>query len=634
MSKVFSYRPDIDGLRAIAVLLVIFYHAKFSLLSGGFIGVDVFFVLSGFLITIILYKEAEQQRFSFASFYLRRIRRLAPALVTLLLCCAAAASWLLFPNDFELFSRSMAHSFIATNNFFMWDKLGDYFSPRSDLMPLMHTWSLAVEEQFYFIWPAMFILMYKRLTPIRFIHVNTALLFIFFALSVYLTRTDSHSAYFLLPARAFELMMGALLAIVFTQLPRLSSNINHALSLLGIILVITPALLLTHESLFPGLNAFWPCLGAVLLIISGKDKERLGAVNQLLTLKPIVFIGLLSYSLYLWHWPIFAFMQYLGLELTGIERIGALALTFILSYLSWRFVEQPFRKANIPTLKIAMTRIMLPSFIVITTIYLAIDGEDGFPGRFKNLTELDKRTNAPGYVRRHCIRGLKVGNVDDCWLGVKKDNIDGMLIGDSFANHSYAFMDVFAKDADLYIHDSAAVGVPVLSNLEPKYYQPEYAQKRLEYALQFENIYLAACWDCYNGKENPNYDYIIESIGKIIDKGLTVYLIYSLQATTNQHLHQLRLSKAHENAFFHSFEKRLTRQKRGKNHLVEEILRKYPSIIEVNMNDILCDDNYCNTILDDTIIYQDHNHLNIPGSTLVAEKYLKKFGNPFKKPTQ
>lgn len=633
MSNLFKYRSDIDGLRAIAVLLVLLFHAKFSFISGGFVGVDVFFVISGFLITVIIQKEVLQNRFRFKTFYLRRIKRIAPALITLLVITTIPAYLFLFPSDFEVFARNLIHAFLTTSNFFLWQNTGGYFSPNTDLFPLLHTWSLAVEEQFYFIWPALFILLVKitkqaHLGKICFIACIGLL-----GLSIYLANTSPHSAYFLLPARAFELMMGAVLAINYAHLPATSQRANHFLSLLGLSLIVIPSLLISKANVFPGLNAFWPCLGTVLLIISGKNNDTMGVVNRFISHKPIVFIGLISYSLYLWHWPIFTFIQYLGLELDGVIRLLAITLAFVLAYLSWRFVEQPIRLANLPTFGSAMKKIMLPAFIVLTGIYAVVDVKNGFPDRFNALAEFDKKKNFPSTVRKQCFDADLIGNLEDCWLGVKKEKLDGMLIGDSFANHSASFIDVFAKDANLYLHDSTSGGHPILTRMHApgKYdYPPEYAQQRLDYALQFEHIILAANWDYYADPSNINYEYLLDTIDSILTHNKKVSVVISMPATTKEHLHRLKLAKGGRFVFFDDLETSIAMEPYGETHIINEMKRRFPQIKYIDFKDVMCQQSRCELVLNDTIVYRNSDHFNTSGAAMIAEKYLEQFGNPLK----
>mgnify|MGYP005994676773 CR=1 FL=1 len=636
MSHLFKYRADIDGLRAVAVLLVVLFHAKFSAIGGGFIGVDVFFVISGFLISIIISKEVRENRFTFKSFYLRRIKRLAPALIVLLLLTTIPAYLFLFSDDFEIFGRSLIHAFLTTSNFFLWTNTGGYFSPNTDLFPLLHTWSLAVEEQFYFVWPIIFIILHKITKDNYLTRLMFVLLIALIALSVHLAHSSPHSAYFLLPARAFELMMGAMLAVSYDKIPNTKRATNHVLSLVGLALIIIPAFIITKQSVFPGFNAFWPCLGTVLLIASGRNQEEPGIVNQIIAHKSFVSIGLISYSLYLWHWPIFSFTQYLGLELSGLLRLSAILLSFVLAYLSWKFVEQPIRHMNLPTLGSAMKKIMLPAFISLTVIYGAIDGMNGFPHRFNELEEFNKSTNFPSTVRKKCHDADLLGNIEQCWLGIQKEKIDGMLIGDSFANHSASFIHVLAKDAGLLIHDSTSGGHPILTRIreEGVYdYPPAYADKRLEMALQYEHIILAANWDAYSEPGTPNYIRLLDTINNIVNQNKKVTLIFSLPMTTSENLHRLKLLKASDFVFFNEEADPIIRPTYKDSQIVKDIKQRFPSINFIDLKDVMCDNNQCDLVLNDVIVYRNNDHLNTIGAKLIAEKYLMEFGNPLKSAT-
>lgn len=631
MSHLFKYRSDIDGLRAIAVLLVVLFHAKFTSISGGFIGVDVFFVISGFLISIIISKEVSQNRFSYKTFYLRRIKRLVPALVALLILTTIPAYLFLFSDDFEIFARNLIHAFLTTSNFFLWQNTGGYFSPNTDLFPLLHTWSLAVEEQFYFIWPALFLLFYK-LTGGKYLNtLFTILLVILILLSVYLANTSPHSAYFLLPARAFELMMGALLATSYSQLPHFKRNINHTLSISGLALIVVPAFMISKQSVFPGFNAFWPCLGTVLIILSGRDKDNQGIVNTLISHKSMVFIGLISYSLYLWHWPIFVFIQYLGMELSGHIRLIAIAIAFIFAYLSWKFVEQPVRHLNLQSLSSAMKKIMLPSFIVLTTIYAVVDVKNGFPERFNQLEEFDKKKNFPSTVRKKCHDADLLGNIDQCWLGIKKDTIDGMLIGDSFGNHSAAFIDVMARDAGLLIHDSTSGGNPILTRMREQGvydYDPEYANQRLKLALQYDHIIIGANWDIYSEPGTLNYNRILDTIEEIDRHKKKLTIIFSLPATNKETLHKLKLIKGDGFVLFDKDNAGIVLPKYQQSQLELDIQTRFPHVNFIDFKDIMCSKDECQLLLDGTIVYRNSDHFNTIGAKLMADKYLEEIGNP------
>lgn len=634
MNQNFSYRPDIDGIRAIAVLLVILYHANFTFFSGGYIGVDVFFVLSGFLITLTIDKEMSNHSFSFKQFYLRRIRRIIPVLFFVMIVVTIPACVFLFPNHLETYSRTLIQTLLCTNNFYLWINNGDYFAENSDLILFLHTWSLSVEEQFYFLWPFLLLLIHKKLSlQNRLIFISLFLILSVF-LSIYLTNTNQSFAYFLLPARIFELLIGGCLAMYWEKLPLLSKTQNSLISVIGLTLILIPAVLLNKSSLFPGLNALWPCVGTALLIYTGKNSLNKGIVNVLLQNKVLVFLGLLSYSLYLWHWPVFVFVKYFGISLDGIIRIGSLIFVLMLSYFSWRFVEQPFRIKYKYDFKKTALVILLPCFSIITLLYAILDSKDGFPNRFPELSEFTPKTNYPNKIRKQCFDQFKVGNCEECFLGIKKDTLDGVLIGDSFANHTAAFLDVLAKDAGLYIHDSAAGGYPLMNNLyndnSPKFSE-KYALDRLKYAEKFKNVFIAANWESLSEYKNKaTYLNTMKTLERLVKIGKKIIIFEALRATTEMNLHRAKLVKAKLPVYFSQRQFSFTAYKRPNNYIIHEIKKKFPSIIIINLNDVMCKNGTCKIDLNNTIVYRNPDHLNTSGAKLIGESYIKAKGNPLK----
>lgn len=630
----FSYRPDIDGMRAIAVLLVILYHADFTFMTGGYVGVDVFFVLSGFLITLGIDKEMNNNSFSFGKFYLTRIRRIIPVLVFIMLIVTIPAYFILFSDDLESYSRTLIHTILSTNNIHLWINNGDYFAGNSELKPFLHTWSLSVEEQFYFLWPILLLFLHRKLSLQKRLVFIVLFLVLGVVLSVYLTNTNPNLAYFLLPARIFELTIGACLAMFWGKLPVFSRNTHHILSIIGITIILIPAVVLNKSSLFPGLNAILPCIGTALLIFTGKEEDNKGIVNKLLFNKSLVLIGLTSYSMYLWHWPIFVFIKYLGINLDGFIRILSLLLIFALSYFSWRFVEQPFRKKYKYNFKKTLLYIFLPSLSAIALIYAVIDSKDGFPERFPELSEFTPKTNYPNKVRKQCFDKFRIGNCEDCFLGVKKDSLDGMLIGDSFANHTAAFLDVLAKDAELYIHDSAAGGYPLMNGLNKDgsaHYPEQYAIERLNYAKKFKNIFISANWEGLSEPENKaTYLSTIKTLGELVKTGKKIIIFEALRKTTEMNLHRAKLVKAKIPVYFSERNFSIPEYKRPNDYIIYEIKRKFPSIIIINLNDVMCENGDCKIELNNTIIYRNSDHLNTSGARLLGEAYLKKHNNPLK----
>jgi len=634
MSKLLSYRPDIDGLRAISVIFVILFHADLLWIQGGFIGVDVFFVISGYLITRSIDKEMLGNVFSFKAFYLRRIRRIIPVLVFVMLVITIPACLFLFANDLETFGRTALHTILSTNNFYLWIKGSNYFVGNTELMPLLHTWSLSVEEQFYFIWPPILLLLHRYLNLKNRLYFIILFIVIGLGLSVFLASFYPKVAYFLLPARLFELSLGAGLALFWDKIPELSRNKNNGISVVGLLLILLPVFLLNGLSTFPGFNAFYPCLGAVLLILSGKNSHTKGIVNRLLTIKPLVFIGLLSYSMYLWHWPIFSFIKYVGLELTSDKLIVALTSTVLLSYFSWKFIEKPFRYRFKYNFSKTLLVILLPCLLIIGTLYGVLDGKDGFPERHPTLIEFDKKNNYPSKLRRNCYDVFKVGNCDQCGLGVKKDTLDGVLIGDSFANHSAAFIDVLAKDSGLYFHDSAAGGYPLLYDVDDQTGAPTrdtaYGEKRLAYAKKFKTIIVATNWERFLDKESKNYKLVMATIKELLDLDKNVIIIDPLRTVSQMNLHKMKLLKTNNGSSINKQDLLIPFYKRADDYIVYEIHRKYPQVTIINLNDVMCYDTSCNYEIDNSIVYRNGNHLNTSGATLLAKKYILEKGNPLK----
>ncbi|MFZ3072933.1 MAG: acyltransferase [Thermodesulfobacteriota bacterium] len=332
------YRRDIDGLRAIAVLGVVLFHAYPELMPGGFIGVDVFFVISGFLITKQILQRSSEKYF-YLRFLLRRLGRTVPALFLMVCGVVLLGYFLLLPAELFHLSRHIVVSSFFSTNFLLWREDG-YFDVSSIEKPLLHLWSLSIEEQFYFIWPIFLItiLIYFK-KPLWPVFVLTILSL---ALCVYITPLYHAAAFYLAPFRFWELMMGGLIAIMnvesyIASKPKLSA----VLSFTGITLLVVSMVFMSPQMNFPGSLALFPVAGAVFLI-SATD---LGPINRIfLSLPLLVGIGLISYSLYLWHWPLLSLVRIVQLNNPPSAIIlAAVIVSFLLAVLSWKFVETPFR---------------------------------------------------------------------------------------------------------------------------------------------------------------------------------------------------------------------------------------------------------------------------------------------------
>ncbi|THJ17385.1 MAG: PAS domain S-box protein [Nitrospira sp. CG24B] len=356
------YRPEIDGLRAIAVIPVILFHAGVQLFSGGFVGVDIFFVISGYLITTIILADLETGQFSILKFYERRARRILPALyVVMVLCLPFAWLWLM-PDDAKEFSNSALAVLVFASNIYFW-RSNNYFDVESDLKPLLHTWSLGVEEQFYMLFP-IFLMLAWRLGRKTIVGLLTIVALLSLALAVYATDTKPAVAFFLLPTRGWELAMGSLIAFYLEGKARdqFPPALNQALSLVGFGLIAGAALTFTKETPFPGFYALVPTVGAGLIIVFGSPETFIG---RLLASRVFVGVGLVSYSAYLWHQPLLSFARHRSLAEPGeLVMAGIIVLTFGLAYVTWRYVETPFRRRNIVPQRL-LWRVSFVSVIVI-----------------------------------------------------------------------------------------------------------------------------------------------------------------------------------------------------------------------------------------------------------------------------
>jgi peptidoglycan/LPS O-acetylase OafA/YrhL len=435
-----AYRADVDGLRAISILAVIGFHAFPTAIPGGFVGVDVFFVISGYLISSLIFKELHTGTFSFADFYIRRAKRILPALILVLLVVWGIGWHSLIPADFARLGNDVAAGASYLSNIFFWNQIG-YFDAPATQKPLLHLWSLAVEEQFYFLFPiAVFLAWKKRLNLLLCVSVIGVLSF---ASNVALV-SDHRSAAFYLPYNRFwELMIGSVLAYIavfLTAPPRPSRLSRNLFAGLGLALIVAAIFALNPTKDFPGWWALMPTIGAAFLIFAG---EHSWINRTILTNRFSVFVGLISYPLYLWHWPLLSFARMRqDEELSTVTLIALLAWAFLLAWLTYEFVEKPIRFGRLK-LPSAGTAALLAGFalLVITPLGAVTSIADGFPKRFPVVlqwTQTNLLETIAAYREGACfIAAEQRVFSDDC---VDKQVGDEPLIliwGDSHAAHLY-----------------------------------------------------------------------------------------------------------------------------------------------------------------------------------------------------
>ena len=421
-----SYRADIDGLRALAVLPVLLYHAKVPGFSGGFIGVDIFFVISGFLITGIIAREVDAGEFSILSFYERRARRILPALLAMIAFVLIAASLLFLPHDFATVAPSALAAIGFLANVYLFTQTG-YFQGSAETTPLLHTWSLGVEEQFYIAVPILLILI-ARYAPAWRIKAVLALAMISFVWAV-LKQTDSDGfAFYMLPTRAWEMFAGSLLAIgvVPAVTRRWIAEIVCAGAITAIILA---TFIYDRSTVFPGCAALVPVLAAAALIHCAPGTMA----GRLLSLKGPVWIGLISYSLYLWHWPLIVFWRYtLNAPLSGLHSAMLIAVSILVAWLSWRFIEQPFRsKARFPAIRV--WRWSASGMGIAAAASLMLMALGGWPSRFDEDTlRYARAVDDYSPMRSVCVTDMSADHPAQCTLGVDAKPT-AIIWGDSHA---------------------------------------------------------------------------------------------------------------------------------------------------------------------------------------------------------
>lgn len=451
-----KYRPDIDGLRAIAVIAVILYHAGLPV-SGGYVGVDVFFVISGYLITTITASDLDRGSFSLLAFWERRLRRIWPAALFTTLSVLGIGYWVLAPADYVTTATDALAQLLMAANVHYWLHLDQgYFSESSDLRPLLHMWSLAVEEQFYIVFPLLLVAVAKWPSRHK-VGVCLVLAGASFAASVVMLASHTQAVFYLLPFRAWELLTGAGLALAAPGLTRRLGDRplmqRNLIAFIGACLVLVPCFTYTRSTPFPAAAALPPVAGAALLIAAGLGGNSQPVVLRLLSAGPLRAIGLMSYSLYLWHWPAIAFLRNVRGVYLGPRGIAvSLVATLVLGWLSWRYIEQPFRKpfakerVDLVGARIRVVVAALSASCILAAASLTITADSGFPWRFTSeqlqFIKPFVAKSSPFLTEEHFAVPLSLPpmGVDDgkrpCFL----------LLGDSHAGAISSSLDALARE--------------------------------------------------------------------------------------------------------------------------------------------------------------------------------------------
>lgn len=646
-----GYRPDIDGLRAVAVMGVVFYHYGFWQVPGGFVGVDVFFVISGFLITGIVHGEMIEHRFSIRRFYERRIKRIFPALFAVLAVATVAAWELLFPVDFEAYAKSLIATAFFSANFEFWHEVG-YFDLAAAQKPLLHLWTIAVEEQFYLLFPAVLLLI--GTTSRRMLLAVTGMLFaLSLMFSIWAVDHAPATAFYLLPSRFWELLLGALLALA--PRPALPRWTREALAVAGAVLI--GWAFWTYQSWmpFPGVAALAPCLATAMLILAG---EHGNTISSALSRKPAVAVGLISYSLYLWHWPIYVFTRIaLNRALLPWETWACIALSVALAAFSYRYVEQPLRR------RVAISRHPLfagaAAAVAVTALFgAAVASARGVPQRLRpEIRKIlaEERNHEP---RMDICFGLTAHDVRHgrlCRIGSTNVGEPSFLLwGDSHADALLPAVQKVAREHDragLFAGtDSCAPLLGVVRPDMPKCKPFNDAVAKVALRPQIKEVILDARWskNAYGDArgEGPGRIYPYDSQGAGVDRASTEAVFYrGLERTVSLLAHagkQVVIIASVPEASYSvprvMAHMRMDGDMRAPSVSLKHYLKhqtfvfgamkrmktKYGATV-LYPYQILCATGRCELALDDRPLYRDGHHLSVFGAMQLTPIVQKAF---------
>jgi peptidoglycan/LPS O-acetylase OafA/YrhL len=624
-----GYRPDIDGLRALSVLSVVFFHAFPGLVHGGFIGVDIFFVISGYLISSIIYQGLDSESFSFNEFYIRRARRIFPSLIVVLISCLIFGWFGLLPDEYSQLGKHTFGASTFINNFIFWSESG-YFDNDASTKPLLHLWSLSIEEQFYILWPLLLWGIYR--CKVHLGKILQALTIGFILLHFYIFYLDKITAFYAPYARFFELLIGAFIARCHIQpkirtIHPLYERFKSIQSFIGLGLIIIVIQIITKESHFPGWYALlFPVLGAALIIDSPKD----ALVNKLLLSNNIlVKIGLISYPLYLWHWPLLSFGHILWGQTPPLGlRIALVGLAFLLATLTYYFIEKPIRFGHAKISK--QSTIILLIVMVLTGISGGMIYEKrGIMAR-KAEAPIIKYNGDLGHIVFHqypyqhfylCTpqniqdEALKWDDKIRCFKSKKDNQIDIAIIGDSHAEHLFIGLAEAMPSKNIVYYTQG--GLPILANKEFNHI--------FDYVLSDENIktvILNAYWDLRKNELPENlslYQSLDQTIDKLAKHHKRIVLvddvpIFSFDPKLCKFIRPLSaISNCQNNKnYFDS--------KYQTYALAFELLRKNKKIKVIKTTSLFCDNQNCSMEKNGELLYRDYQHLNINGS-----RYIGKF---------
>ena len=637
-----TYRRDIDGLRALAILPILLYHAAIPGFSGGFIGVDIFFVISGFLITSIIIREVNEGSFSFVNFWARRARRILPAALVVVVFTLVAGWFLFAPVDYIELGRSARTQAFFAANFFFWGESG-YFDGPSELKPLLHTWSLAVEEQFYIVFPLVLILLHKLLPTYK----RLALTLLFSAslvASIIWVKDYPSATFYLLHTRAWELLLGGLLVLLPLHSIRYRA-LAEVVSLAGLATIAYCVINYDSSIVFPGMSAVPPTLATAALIwVNGRHNS---IVKQLLSLQPMVWVGLISYSLYLWHWPLIAFARYSAIdELVLTDKLLLISASIILAYFSWKFIETPFRKKQLLVTNKKILYSAFASILIVAVVGQQIRMAKGFPLRLPEYA----RNYAIGAIwskdQTECYKLNKAGQL--CRFGTDQTKKPELFFwGDSHAAALLPGVIEKTKEHGLItLHASKSSCLPILgldAELKGNSKCVDFNQLMIDQlgSLGIKQVLIAGAWAAYiNDDSTPavaSKDQAVDKNSGVTPEVFRNYLADMIQdlRAKNIHVWIVRQVPWQGEAMAHKLTK-LAMENRDTTNVglpLEEHMHRqeYVNTVFDELADdgvtildptpLMCTDIFCPAQKDGYSLYKDNDHLSVQGAKMLGELF-------------
>jgi peptidoglycan/LPS O-acetylase OafA/YrhL len=616
-----SHRSDIDGLRALAILPVLLFHAGVPGFSGGFVGVDVFFVISGFLITSIIRDEMLCSRFTLAGFYERRARRILPAFFAMMMLCLVLAAWTLYPHQFLSFSRSVIGASLFVSSFVFRAEAG-YFDLESEQKPLLHTWSLSVEEIFYIFFPLLLLFLQRYRVRTQVLLLGAIALLSLVASGVALDQDPRSKAAFFLPHfRAWELLLGAMLAFALNANAR--RPLRDLLSLSGIAMIAFAVFGYSHETVFPGVAALLPCLGAACILYAGQQGSSAG--GRLLSTPILVFFGSISYSLYLWHWPLLVFAHArFGSSLSGWSIASILVFSCVLATLSTRFVEQPLRRRDRFLSQRQVFVISAIGLSALVAVGLAGVMSQGWSGRYPPEVAhilFAEQDRDPRW--RECLHTNP--DAAGCLYGDRSRPPTLALWGDSHAAVYAVMLGELAAKREQSIVTFTMPSCPPLDGwaLPDQSWHDNCiafqrrAMQRILASPSIHSVLLAARFKGYP-IDRPDSGFGIglrATIARLLSAGKRVFIIYPAPEL-GEHV-PLAMSRALLAGqpltdrtqpiaeFLHDF---------GREFAFLDALRATGTVAAIKPHQQLCDHQRCFFYRDATVLYYDEHHLSLSGT--------------------